>query len=176
MHLQAWCRPSVTASARGYCGSPSPSSSPSVTLALTLTLALALALALALTLALALALNPTLNPTLGFMQTDPNWSNFLYEPRSGQLSLIDFGACQQQRRFERRASPLASRLSLSWRQRRTSPFGCLCRLRARLHTLEHSLGHSAWFGYGFGFGLEFGFGFGFEFGFGFGCGLGLGLG
>jgi len=30
-----------------------------------------------------------------FMQTDPNWSNFLYEPRSGQLSLIDFGACQE---------------------------------------------------------------------------------
>ena len=33
--------------------------------------------------------------TFRFMQTDPNWSNFLYEPRSGQLSLIDFGACQQ---------------------------------------------------------------------------------
>lgn len=30
-----------------------------------------------------------------FMQTDPNWSNFLYEPRTGQLSLIDFGACRQ---------------------------------------------------------------------------------
>lgn len=30
-----------------------------------------------------------------FMQTDPNWSNFLYEPRSGQISLIDFGACQE---------------------------------------------------------------------------------
>ena len=29
-----------------------------------------------------------------YMQTDPNWSNFLYEPRTGQLSLIDFGACQ----------------------------------------------------------------------------------
>jgi len=29
-----------------------------------------------------------------FMQTDPNWSNFLYEPRTRQLSLIDFGACQ----------------------------------------------------------------------------------
>ena len=29
-----------------------------------------------------------------FMQTDPNWSNFLYEPRTGQISLIDFGACQ----------------------------------------------------------------------------------
>jgi len=30
-----------------------------------------------------------------FMQTDPNWSNFLYEPRTGQLSLIDFGACRE---------------------------------------------------------------------------------
>jgi len=29
-----------------------------------------------------------------FMQTDPNWSNFLYAPRTQQLSLIDFGACQ----------------------------------------------------------------------------------
>ena len=29
-----------------------------------------------------------------FMQTDPNWSNFLYDARTGQLSLIDFGACQ----------------------------------------------------------------------------------
>lgn len=29
-----------------------------------------------------------------FMQTDPNWSNFLYEPRTTQISLIDFGACQ----------------------------------------------------------------------------------
>jgi aarF domain-containing kinase len=29
-----------------------------------------------------------------FMQTDPNWSNFLYAPRTLQLSLIDFGACQ----------------------------------------------------------------------------------
>lgn len=27
-----------------------------------------------------------------FMQTDPNWSNFLYEGRTGQISLIDFGA------------------------------------------------------------------------------------
>merc|ERR1712087_129185 len=32
--------------------------------------------------------------TFRFMQTDPNWSNFLYEPRTGQLSLIDFGACR----------------------------------------------------------------------------------
>jgi len=29
-----------------------------------------------------------------FMQTDPNWSNFLYDRRTKQLSLIDFGACQ----------------------------------------------------------------------------------
>ena len=29
-----------------------------------------------------------------FMQTDPNWSNFLYDPRTHQISLIDFGACQ----------------------------------------------------------------------------------
>lgn len=29
-----------------------------------------------------------------FMQTDPNWSNFLYDPRTQQISLIDFGACQ----------------------------------------------------------------------------------
>eukprot|EP00908_Phaeocystis_cordata_P000781 Transcript_10861.p1 GENE.Transcript_10861~~Transcript_10861.p1 ORF type:complete len:597 (+),score=212.66 Transcript_10861:111-1901(+) len=34
-------------------------------------------------------------PLLVHTQTDPNWSNFLYEPRSGQLSLIDFGACQE---------------------------------------------------------------------------------
>lgn len=27
-------------------------------------------------------------------QTDPNWSNFLYEPRTRQLALIDFGACR----------------------------------------------------------------------------------
>ena len=33
------------------------------------------------------------------MQTDPNWSNFLYEPRTGQLSLIDFGACQPYESF-----------------------------------------------------------------------------
>lgn len=32
--------------------------------------------------------------TFKFMQTDPNWSNYLYEPRTGQLSLIDFGACR----------------------------------------------------------------------------------
>ena len=29
-----------------------------------------------------------------FMQTDPNWSNFLYDPRTRQLALIDFGACR----------------------------------------------------------------------------------
>jgi len=29
-----------------------------------------------------------------YMQTDPNWSNFLYDARTGQISLIDFGACQ----------------------------------------------------------------------------------
>lgn len=33
-----------------------------------------------------------------FMQTDPNWSNFLYDQRTRQLSLIDFGAC---RRYDR---------------------------------------------------------------------------
>jgi len=29
-----------------------------------------------------------------FMQTDPNWSNFLYDRRTRTLSLIDFGACR----------------------------------------------------------------------------------
>jgi aarF domain-containing kinase len=28
-----------------------------------------------------------------FMQTDPNWSNFFYDPRTSTLHLIDFGAC-----------------------------------------------------------------------------------
>ncbi len=42
-------------------------------------------------------------PLLVHTQTDPNWSNFLYEPRSGQLSLIDFGACQA--RAHLRAAP-----------------------------------------------------------------------
>ena len=70
------------------------------------------------------------------MQTDPNWSNFLYEPRSGQLSLIDFGACQQHGRLESGASPW-------WRQHRTSPLGFLCGLRVRLHIRERSLGHPA---------------------------------
>mmetsp|Transcript_23992 Transcript_23992/g.46759 ORF Transcript_23992/g.46759 Transcript_23992/m.46759 type:complete len:614 (+) Transcript_23992:190-2031(+) len=32
--------------------------------------------------------------TFRFMQTDPNWSNFLYDQRTGQLALIDFGACR----------------------------------------------------------------------------------
>ena len=29
-----------------------------------------------------------------FMQTDPNWGNFLYDPESGVLTCIDFGACR----------------------------------------------------------------------------------
>lgn len=29
-----------------------------------------------------------------FMQTDPNWSNFFYNPINGQISLIDFGAAR----------------------------------------------------------------------------------
>jgi aarF domain-containing kinase len=29
-----------------------------------------------------------------FMQTDPNWGNFLYDPSSGTLNLIDFGAAR----------------------------------------------------------------------------------
>ncbi|CAE7182653.1 unnamed protein product [Rhizoctonia solani] len=29
------------------------------------------------------------------MQTDPNWSNFLYNPRTDQLELIDFGASRE---------------------------------------------------------------------------------
>ncbi|GAB1520207.1 hypothetical protein RhiTH_003280 [Rhizoctonia solani] len=29
------------------------------------------------------------------MQTDPNWSNFLYNPRTNQLELIDFGASRE---------------------------------------------------------------------------------
>lgn len=28
-----------------------------------------------------------------FMQTDPNWGNFLYDAPSGVLHLIDFGEC-----------------------------------------------------------------------------------
>lgn len=30
-----------------------------------------------------------------FMQTDPNWSNFLYDPDHARLTLLDFGACRQ---------------------------------------------------------------------------------
>jgi hypothetical protein len=30
-----------------------------------------------------------------FMQTDPNWGNFLYDQQSGVLNLIDFGAAKQ---------------------------------------------------------------------------------
>ncbi|KAM0747789.1 ABC1-domain-containing protein [Meredithblackwellia eburnea MCA 4105] len=30
--------------------------------------------------------------TFRFMQTDPNWSNFLYDKETGQICLIDFGA------------------------------------------------------------------------------------
>lgn len=29
-----------------------------------------------------------------FMQTDPNWGNFLFDPRSGVLCCVDFGACR----------------------------------------------------------------------------------
>ncbi|KAI4490926.1 hypothetical protein M0802_010600 [Mischocyttarus mexicanus] len=29
-----------------------------------------------------------------YMQTDPNWSNFFYNPESKQLVLLDFGACR----------------------------------------------------------------------------------
>ncbi|CAO3654064.1 unnamed protein product [Cunninghamella echinulata] len=30
-----------------------------------------------------------------FMQTDPNWSNFFYNPSNGQIELLDFGACRE---------------------------------------------------------------------------------
>lgn len=30
-----------------------------------------------------------------FMQTDPNWGNFLYDPESGRLGLLDFGAARE---------------------------------------------------------------------------------
>jgi len=30
-----------------------------------------------------------------FMQTDPNWGNFLYDPASGALCCVDFGACRE---------------------------------------------------------------------------------
>lgn len=29
------------------------------------------------------------------MQTDPNWSNFFYNPTTGRISLLDFGATRQ---------------------------------------------------------------------------------
>ncbi|KAI8339637.1 ABC1 family-domain-containing protein [Chlamydoabsidia padenii] len=29
-----------------------------------------------------------------FMQTDPNWSNFFYNRQTGQIELLDFGACR----------------------------------------------------------------------------------
>jgi len=31
----------------------------------------------------------------GFMQTDPNWSNFLYDERTGRVTLLDFGASRE---------------------------------------------------------------------------------
>ncbi|KAF9595233.1 hypothetical protein IFM89_038087 [Coptis chinensis] len=33
-----------------------------------------------------------------FMQTDPNWSNFLYEERTNVINLIDFGAAREYRK------------------------------------------------------------------------------
>jgi aarF domain-containing kinase len=30
-----------------------------------------------------------------FMQTDPNWGNFLFDPATGQLALVDFGASRE---------------------------------------------------------------------------------
>ncbi len=30
-----------------------------------------------------------------FMQTDPNWGNFLYDESAGKLNLIDFGAARE---------------------------------------------------------------------------------
>lgn len=30
-----------------------------------------------------------------FMQTDPNWGNFLYDESTGRLALIDFGAARE---------------------------------------------------------------------------------
>jgi predicted unusual protein kinase regulating ubiquinone biosynthesis (AarF/ABC1/UbiB family) len=29
------------------------------------------------------------------MQTDPNWSNFFYNRQTGQIELLDFGACRE---------------------------------------------------------------------------------
>jgi aarF domain-containing kinase len=31
----------------------------------------------------------------GYMQTDPNWGNFLYDGDTGRLNLIDFGAARE---------------------------------------------------------------------------------
>lgn len=31
----------------------------------------------------------------GFMQTDPNWSNFFYNAETEQVALLDFGACRE---------------------------------------------------------------------------------
>jgi len=36
---------------------------------------------------------------LGYMQTDPNWANFLYNPDTKQLGLLDFGATREYRPF-----------------------------------------------------------------------------
>ncbi|CAB1101059.1 unnamed protein product [Ectocarpus sp. CCAP 1310/34] len=33
-----------------------------------------------------------------FMQTDPNWGNFLFDRETGKMSLIDFGACREYRK------------------------------------------------------------------------------
>lgn len=30
-----------------------------------------------------------------FMQTDPNWSNYLYDTQLGRINLLDFGACRE---------------------------------------------------------------------------------
>ena len=30
-----------------------------------------------------------------FMQTDPNWGNFLFDPTTGVLACVDFGACRE---------------------------------------------------------------------------------
>lgn len=33
-----------------------------------------------------------------FMQTDPNWGNFFYDPRTGKIALLDFGASRSYRK------------------------------------------------------------------------------
>ena len=43
------------------------------------------------------------------MQTDPNWANFLYNPETGQLGLLDFGATRHYRPGE--PTSLASHLT-----------------------------------------------------------------